>query len=153
MSAKSMILIVVSFITVFAFAAIFLWRQSQSERTEAKWYAGNLEYKFCGIVFEREVLKQKWGYGYVTCTLSTKEMFNTVKEDSLRKLLTEYESVRFVVESNANTFKLLMQGINEIEIGDSLCVDSSRGEVVLYRSGEIVSRQSMFLNLETDWFH
>jgi hypothetical protein len=152
---RKILLITVTFILflgIFLIGIYFIKSRDLEEREESEWYSKQLDYQFCGIVVDKESLKQKWGYGYITCILNTGIIISTAKEDSLQSYLHSNQSVRFIVSKEKDLVRFLVQNINDHERDDSLCIDAKEGEINFYRKGRYICKHSIASSLKTDWF-
>ena len=112
--------------------------------TDKKWYVEQLHFDFSGEIDSIHTLEE--GVGFVQFHL-TRGDANKSREDSLNNALGQPGNIRLLVFKN-DAIEIFTHMPALYLPGDSICINTDKGTVVVYRLGQEISKDEVAMHLQ-----
>jgi hypothetical protein len=112
---------------------------------ERKWYVEQLNIDLSGEIDSINVMKEKAGFILFHLTRGN---VDSSHEDSLNTKLKHNENIRFLVVKQDDKLEIFTHTPTLYLRGDSICIDSDRNSLIIYRSGREISKSDISSHLQ-----
>jgi len=107
---------------------------------EREWFAKSLQYEFSAQVDSVRMFNPKTGRLWCQITEGNPQVH---REDSLKKLFKEHDMLYLIFHRSADSIIFIVPNGNLVAKGDSVRVSSQKNKIQFFRSGKLVTTDSL----------
>jgi len=142
---KKKIIIILSILLLIFLIVRPIYNYFKRFNADKKWYVEQLHFDFSGVIDSIQVIAE--GAGFVQFHLTRGDVDRS-REDSLNNVLGRTGSIRLLVFKHNDSIEIFTHMPDRYLAGDSICINTDKRTVVVYRRGQEISKDEVALHLQ-----